>query len=602
MRTALHTVIMAGVMPVSTALAQDITVRAFLDRSTVGVNQQFVLSVEIAGTQQIESDPVLPDMSEFSIFLGNSTSTSMQIVNNRTTVSVTLQYRFQATKEGTFDIGSITVRASGEIYHTDPLTLTISTAPPAAPPSAGGERGDEPEIGADDLFVTVEVSKRRVWENEPVMVQYRIYTRVDVSSYSITRLPSTAGFWVEEFTDQQSPQVERVVRNGMQYATAVIRRVALFPTGPGTKTVEPMAIEAQVRVQRRSRDPFEDFFRGTSLLGTNVPVIVASEPVEIEVVPLPQGKPAGFSGLVGDLSIDAAVDKSQVATNEALTLTIRVAGEGNVRMVPEPEIAFPPDVEVYPPEVSQSVERRGGTVVGSKTFEYVLIPRAPGTATIPSVALGFLDADRGEYRVAATQPIDVTITGEAPAGPVIGGRIRSGIEPLREDIRFIEIAAPKFQERGRSPFTATFWSVLVVPLIAVGGAWGYRRHRDRLEGDVAYARRRRAGRVARRRLSQARSLMSVDTRREFYAEVARALQGFLGDKLNFAEAGLIKEDIRARLLERGVPAGAVDEYLECLDQCDRQRFAPTETSVGDMKSLLERTELSMADLDQGLVR
>jgi hypothetical protein len=602
-RTGLQVIVVAGLVPGSNVLAQGVAARAFLDRDAVGVNQQFVLSVEVTGTQQVETGPELPDMSEFSILLSSGTSTSMQIVNNRTTVSVTLQYRFQATKVGTFEIGSVVVQAAGETYRTDPMTLTVSAAPPQPPPVGGGERSDAAEIGADDLFITTEVSKRRVRENEPVVVEYRVYTRVSVTSYSVTRLPGTEGFWVEEFNRTQSPQVEQVVRGGVQYATAVIRKVALFPTGPGTKTIEPMSIEAQVRVRRRSRDPFEDFFRGAPLLGGNVPVIVASEPVQIEVLPLPDDRPSDFSGLVGEFTIDASVDKREVAANEAVTLTVHVAGEGNVRMVPEPRVAFPRDFEIYPPEVTQNVEFQGGSVRGDKTFEYVLIPRTPGDAKIPPITLSYFDANLGEYAVSATQPIDVVVTGEESVTPPgIGVRSRSGVEPLREDIRFIEIGPPRLKTKGRSPFTAAFWIVLLAPLAAVGGVWGLRKHRDRLEGDVAYARQRRATRVARRRLSSARSTMTIDTPREFHTEVARALEGFLGDKLNVSEAGFIKDDSRARLLQRGVPVETVDRYLDCLDECDRQRFAPAAVSLEGMQATLKRAEQSMADLDQELRR
>jgi hypothetical protein len=186
-------------------------------------------------------------------------------------------------------------------------------------------------------------------------------------------------------------------------------------------------------------------------------------------------------------------------------------------------------------------------------------------------------------------------------GPVIGGRSRRSIEQLREDIRFIRVAAPHLRPQHRLLFTQpAFWMMLFVPLGVVAGAWGFQRHRDRLEGDVAYARRRRASRVAKKRLGRAKSLLSPDSSREFYAEIARALQGFLGDKLNLAEAGLIKENVRTSLASRDVPQAAIDEYLGCIDVCDRQRFAPSEPNMGAMSAFLQRTERAMTELDQGL--
>jgi hypothetical protein len=583
------------------ALAQDVSVRAYLDRNQVGINQLFVLNVEISGTQEAESEPELPDLSTFATYLGSGTSTSMQMIGGRTTVSLTIQYRFQAAKEGAFEIGPVEVEAGGKTHRTEPLKITITTTPMPARPGARPE--ESIELEPEDLFVTAEVNRRTTYENEPVIVEYRIYTRVNVDSYSISRLPGTAGFWVEEFTESGSPRVERVVRDGVQYVTAPIRKVALFPTGPGKRTIEPLAIEAQVRVRRRSRDPFRDFF-GESLFGTRVPVGVASEPVDIEVLPLPaEGRPVDFSGFVGRLELSGSLDRAEAETNEAVTFRLRMKAEGNVRALSEPEIAFPADFEVYPPDVSENVDRSGNRVSGTKTFEYVLVPRAPGAKTIPTVELSYFDTSRRAYANAATKPLAVEVTGEAVEGPVVAGRARGGIEQLREDIRFIHIATPRFRRVDRSLFAAPgFWIVLLLPLLTVGGALGLRRHRDRLEGDVAYARHRRAGRMAKRRLADARSLRSAGTQREFYAEVGRALEGFLGDKLNLAEAGLITEEARAQLQARSVPAEAVDEYFACLGVCDRQRFAPSETSLDEMAAFLDRAARAMTRLNEELAR
>ncbi len=584
--------------------AQDITVRAYLSSRTVGLNQQFVLNIEVSGTQQVDAQPELPDLSDFSIYLGSGTTTSMQIVNGRTTVSVTQQHRFQATKEGTFTIGPAEVRAGGKRLRTESLTLTVSAAPPRGGPN---QRGDDATVDPNDLFIVAEVSRRRVYENQPVVVEYRIYTRVNVDGYNVSRLPSTTGFWAEEFPQEQSPQVEQVVRDGVQYASAVLRKVALFPTGPGTKTIEPLSIEAQVRVRRRSRDPMDDFFdrfgRG-SLFGTNVPVVVASQPVTVEVLPLPEsGKPRDFTGFVGTLSLSSSLSESNAETNKALTYRLRIAGDGNIRTLPEPTVRFPDDFEVYPPNVSQQIERHAGGVRGTKSIEYVVIPRVPGIKTIPSVRMTYFDPTRQAYATAATNPIELDVTGPALEGPIVASRTRGRVDPLRQDIRFIRVVTPEFRPAGKTVFEAPgFWLVLVTPLLGVLGAWGVRRQRDRLAGDVAYARHRRAGRLARKRLARARALLAEDTQRQFYAEMGRSLEGFLGDKLNVAEAGMIRDDVKRLLHGRGIPEAVVDEYFACLEVCDRQRFAPSEPNVDDMQAFLERSERAMTELNRELTR
>ena len=576
--------------------------RAFLSQNPVPLNGQFVLNVEISGTRDLNADPALPDLSAFAAYLGSGTSRSVQIVNGRMSTTVTIQYRFQATREGTFEIGPVTVPVDGRDLRTDPLTLEVSSAPAAG---AGGGRTAGGGIAPDDLFVTATLSDERVYVNQPVVVEYRIFTRVDVEGYTVARQPGTAGFWVEELAIPQA-RTEQVVRDGVQYASSVIRRAALFPTGAGSKRLEPLVLEAQVRVQRsRRRDPFGDPFGGffgDSLFGRPTPVSIASNALDLDVRPVPPGAPASFSGFVGSLAVSARVDRTAADTNDALTLRLDIGGAGNIRTLPEPSLNLPAAFEVYPPEMREEVEPTAGGVRGSRVYEYVIVPREPGRMTIPPVELAYFDPDRDRYAVASSDPITLTVVGDPGPAPILpGGRARTGADLQRQDIRFIRIAPPAFQVIGRSLFrSAGFWTVALLPLIALAGAVAVRRHRDRLAGDVAYARSRRASRVARRRLARAESLCSPDRHREFHAEVSRAMQGFLGDKLNVAEAGLIHDDIRAALAGRGVEAAVVDACLHCLERCDRQRFAPTEPDTAAMQAMLAEAGRAMTDLDAAL--
>lgn len=588
--------------------AQDVSARAYLSSSRVGVGQYFVLNVEISGTQRLDQEPRLPDMSDFASFVSSGSSTSVQIVNGRTTLSVTLQYRFQATTEGSFEIGPVGVSTNGQTLTTEPLEIVVSQRPPApsptpAQPPGGADTGGN-DITTDDLFVTAEPDKRRVYENEPVVVEYRIYARVPVTSYSVTELPGTAGFWAEEFEQNERPRAEQVVRDGQQYATALLRKVALFPTGPGTRTLEPLTVEAQVRVRRRSLDAFEDLFSRGSLFGSLVPIAVASSPVEIEVLPLPgEGRSADFTGFVGELDLSASLDRDSVETNEAVTLSIEVSGTGNLRALPEPDVDLPPAFEAFPPEVTERIRRDDRGVSGTRTYEYVLIPRVAGTRTIPTVRLSYFDLASGEYETATTDPLSLAVTGAATEATGVGGVARAGVEELRTDIRFIDIAEPRLVRTGRSLFReGAFWAVLLLPMAVVLGATGIRRHRSRLEGDVAYARRRRARRVARTRLAQAKALVARDDPREFYAEAGRALQGFLADRLNVSEAGMIRDEVGGHMTAGGVAEEVVAEYLACLAECDRQRFAPPLSDAGQRAAFLARVESAMGGLARELSR
>jgi hypothetical protein len=330
-------------------------------------------------------------------------------------------------------------------------------------------------------------------------------------------------------------------------------------------------------------------------------VAVSSDPLEIEVVELPaDGRPASFTGLVGTLDVSASVDRSQVDANEAVTLTVRVAGEGNLRSLPTPELDLDADFEVFEPEVSESLSRGDGRVRGSKTYSYVLIPRAPGTRTLPSVELGYFDPAARRYATAASEPITLEVTGDVASLPGTGRR--SGVETLRQDIRFIRLGNPGLRPAHRGLFDApAFWIVAFLPLVAAAGALGLRTHQDRLRGDVAWARDRRAAKVAHQRLSAARSMASRSDDRDFHGEVSRALRGFLADKLNVSEAGLMAEDAARRLGERGVPASVTSAYLACMESCDRQRFAPL-SGAGAREDLLTRAEEVLTGLGKALGR
>lgn len=585
------------------AAAQQVSARAYLSSNEVGVGQQFVLNVEVSGAQGMDQDPELPDLSSFSVYLGSGSSSSIQMSGGRTNITLTIQYRFQATSAGTFTVSPFEVRAGGGAFTTEPLTLTVSDAPVPPESSAGAGAADR-GIAPEDLFVEAVPSRRQMYENQPVVVDYRIFTRVNVSSYSITQLPPATGFWVEEYPPAGNPVIGQTVRDGMQYTTATIRKVALFPTGSGTRTLEPLGIEAQVRVRRRSAfDPFEDFFGRGSLLNSNISTAAASRPVEIEVLPLPGGRPENFTGFVGDLDVTANLDRDSVQVSDAVTLTVEVAGSGNLRMLAEPEVEIPPGFEAFPPEVTERVDRTDAGVSGTRTYDYVLVPRVPGVGAIPPVELAYFDPERETYEVAASGALAVEVTGVAADGPLGTGRVRAGVEELRTDIRFIQLGSPALVLANRTLFAhPLFWVTLLVPLAAVGGAAGLRRHRDRLHGDVAYARSRRAAKVAQRRLAEARKLADGEDVRAFYAEAGRALEGFLADKLNIAVAGMIRDEVRDRLAALGVDAQAAEPCMECLEECDRQRFAPPTASAEERARFLGRVETAMAAMAEHLAR
>ena len=593
----LLSVLLPGAGPLT---AQDISVRSYLNSGTVGVGSTFVVNLEVAGSQNLDSEPEIPDLGTFAAYLGSGSSSSMQIVNGRTTVSLTLQYRFQALEEGTFEIPSISLSVEGRDFETEAMEIVVSTAPPPDPVRSG-RTTEAAEVSPEELFITAETSRNRIREGQPFVVEYRIFTRVDVGSYSLTRIPEPSGFWVEELPLPNPPQVEQVVRDGQQYTSAVIRRVALVPTGAGERTLEPLGVEAQVRMRRQTLDPFESIFERSSLFGTVVPTTVLSNPISLEVEALPPGRPEPFSGVVGSLALTAALDRDSVDANQAVTLTVTARGEGNLKGIPEPALDLPMDFEAYPPEISESVQRSGEGLRGTKVWEYVLIPRAPGARTIPPVVSGYFDTATDSYRTASTEPQTLLVSGEILEGP--SALVRGGVETLREDIRFIHLGSARLSPSGHSVFSGSgFWTLLLLPMVGLLGALALRVHWDRLQRDPAYARRRKAGRVAHARLAEARRMAGGDTPKEFYAETARALRGFVSDKLNLSEAGLQISEAEAGLRGKGVSEPVVEEVSACLEHCDLQRFAPPKNDPSEEARFLDRVSTVMTELNREMGR
>ncbi|HSR50471.1 MAG TPA: BatD family protein [Acidobacteriota bacterium] len=583
--------------------AQDVRVSASLDRPVVGLNQTFTLSVEVRGAALGDIRPELPSVGEFAAFLGQSSSQRFEWVNGRSSQATTYDFTFRATKMGQHEIGPVRVTVGGNTYSTKPVNISIRQGPPAGSRPGLDRSGQRDLVSDSELFVRVQADRTRVYQNEPVVVEFKIYTAVPVNTYAITTPPSTPGFWSEEFDIPDQPQTRSQIVNGRSYTMATIRKLALFPTSAGSKTVGPMTVDAEVRLRTRrtgrGRDPFD--ILDSRLFGSRtVPKSMATDPLEIEVLPFPQqGRPDNFSGVAGRLRIQARTDRSEVPVNQAVTYRLTVSGSGNLRTLPQPEIDFPDDFQVYAPKVSESMDLEADPISGRKVFEWVLVPREPGTKTLPAVQMAYFDPVKEQYQTVSSDPVEVEVTGSADGPVLTSGRSRGQIRQLRQDIRFIKTQDPGFRVRNASPWqSGLFWIVALAPLAALAGAFGYRRHSDRLSADVAYARKRRAGRRARKRLSRARSLQKEETQKEFYAEVARALSGFLGDKLNIAEAGMLSEQVKPQLVDKGASRDLVEEYFDCIRTCDLKRFSPSDATPAEMEQFIGRAEKAMTRLDR----
>ncbi len=583
----------------------EIEISASVDKTVVGLDQAFTLTVEIAGEKANNvGDPQIPDISDFAAPLGSSgTSQNIQIINGQMSVSKSISFTYMATKLGKFTIPAAAIKLGDNVYSSQPISIEIVNA--AQPPqqrstSRQASAAAEEQITGDNLFLKVSANKRHVYVNEPLILSYKIYTRVSVTQYGINKAPETAGFWVEEFPLGNQPVTKEEIVDGKKFIIAEIKRMALFPTDAGIKTVSPMEIECDVRVQTRRRSIFDSFF-DDPFFGRTVRQVVSSKPVTIEVLPLPlEGRPANFSGLVGNFNLSANVDKQAVKTNEAISLNIKISGKGNIKMIPAPKVELPTDFEKYEPKVSENIDRAENSISGFKAYEYVLIPRHPGLQKIKPVTLSFFDVISAQYKTLRTPEIIINVEkGSDEFMTVTSGLSKEEVKLLGKDIRFIQLSAIPFSKIG-SWFYKTFYFILIllIPMIAVVASLGYRRHLDKLSQNVAYARSLKANQMAMKRLQKAKKLLSEKHQKEFYAEISNSMMGFLGDKFNIAAAGIITDKVEGLMRSRGVDEQVIKQYLSCLHICDYQRFAPSNARLDEMYQFFDQARQAIVALEK----
>jgi hypothetical protein len=595
--------LLVGALPLQ---AQNVSITASVDKTHISLNEDFTLIVEVSGDA---GEPKLPDMNAFAALAGTSSSQNIQIINGRMSSSRTYQYTFFARAAGKFTINAIEAEVKGQVYKSQPIEIEIApsssgSAAPQTPPGGRGQTGEPPPNLEGNLYLDAKVDRNRVFQNEPIVIRYKIYTRLNVSSYGISSAPNFSGFWVEEFPAPQQPRTYRETIAGQTYLVAEIKKTALFPQSVGKKNLDPLVIECEVQLpRRRSRDIFDDFFNDPFLARTSRQK-VSARPVEIEVLPLPEaGKPANFSGAVGNFSLAASVDRAQVKTNEAITLKVSARGAGNIKVLPQPQIDLPADFEIYDPKVSEKIDYSNDQISGSKTWEFVVVPRFQGSHEIKPVTLSYFDPRAKAYRVASTAPIALTVEKGAGdyAAPAGSGVSKEDVRLLGQDIRFIAKATLPFRPLREVLYTRPwFLMAAAAPLLALLFAFFYERHQEKLSTNVAYARSRKAGSMAQKQLATAKKLLQKNEEKNFYAEVQRALMGFLGNKLNVAEAGFITDDVERMLTERQVNAETIHQYLDCLHTCDFQRFAPAQSNGKAMQEFYEQARRAIEAMEKAL--
>jgi len=565
-------------------VAGDIDFTARVDRTTVGLGEQLTLTVTVTGTNAGRVPrprlPVLPDFDQLGT--NSSQSTSISFVNGRMTQQQTTSYIYYLSpkRTGGLSIGAARLEVGGEVYETQPIAVTVTKesqaqAPPPAAPGPGGfwdqfqRPPSQPSTpAADNVHVLASADRTTAYQGEQVTVSYSFYTRTRVGELQVAEMPSFSGFWVESVFDARELDYQEREYRGARYSAALIKKVALFPTRAGELTVGAMKMAGTVV------RPGGFFFESAE------PFLVSSSPITVDVKPLPDaGKPASFSGGVGQFELSARLDRDSSTGGEPVNLTVAVSGTGNIKLIGVPEVPRMAGVRMLDPETKDDVGSQTGRLKGTREFVYPIMPQADGRFSVPSIEMGFFDPEKQVYYTRTTPPLEFTVSGAGLRSEAAGAQT-GGVRVVGTDIVHIKpVRAAGLPPR---PVLAGWnaappaWSLgfypLGIALMVLGIVVG--RHRRRLEQDRGYARMRRSSGLVKKRLAEATAMLRQGREADFHAALDRAVLGYIGDRFNVEAQRMTGDELRAELTGRGVATGTAVELLDLIRTCDAARFSP----------------------------
>lgn len=573
---------------VCATFAQEVEFKASAPAQVI-MGRPFQLTYSV---NQRAKDLRAPEFVDFDYIAGpyTSQSSSTSFVNGKRTSSFTLTYTYtlMPNKEGTFTIPAATIKVDGEQYTSNGVRIAV--LPPDQPTTnqqsndnntgVTSQQRETANVTEGNIFLRTLVSKTKVHEQEAILLSYKLYfAGVDVAQFTNnTRLPEFKGFLKQEL-EVGEIQTELEHYNGRNYQTAILYRTLLFPQRSGDITIDPAQFEAVLRVQNRAqvRSIFDDFFGSY----TTVTKPLTASGITIHVSELPAGKPSGFSGGVGQFNINSRISNTELQANEAVTLTLTIQGVGNMKLLKTPAVDWPEGFEVYDPKVSNNFKNTISGVSGTKSIEYLAIPRAGGVYTIPPILFSYYDTQTDTYQTLATPEYTLNIArvaNEESNAAVVNNFVqKENIQQFGSDIRYIYTGdQPKFilQPSKLTFGSLAFWAWYAVPSLLAAIMFFIFRKQIKENADITRVRYKKANKVAQRRLKAAEKLLKDNNKEAFYEEIERAAWTYLSDRLSIPTAQLNKENIAQILSSKGVAQEVIAEVHRVLTTAEFARYAP----------------------------
>lgn len=556
-------------------------------KSVVTVGERFQLQYKMNAEGTGFKGPEIVDFNVLS-GPGTSTSSSVQIIGGQVTREVTYSFTYilAATRKGSFTIPPATINHGGRQYTSNAVIIQVTDGGQSAPAGQGQQQQGSEE--AIDVFLRATVSNSSPFLGEQIIISYKLYFNNQIAGHDgFQKISSFPGFWVKNlFPNQREIPTTTETIKGKQYNVAEIRRFALFPQRAGKIEIQPGETEISVRVRsdarRKTSDPFFDSFFNDPFFSSrhrDVSKLLSSNSLTIDVKPLPtKDKPADFSGAVGKFSLRSQIDQTEVKTNEPVSIKLTVQGAGNIELFDLPRFVFPPDFEVFDPEIQSDIKVTNSGVSGTRVFEYLVIPRNPGKFKIRPIEFSYFDLNQNIYVAERTPEYDITVERGDGASSVVtySGTVRQeGIQIIGTDIRHIKLPPYTFRPVGTFFFRSqSYYLMLIIPTLLLALVLIIWRKQMKKRGNAELMKNLRATKIARKRLKLAHKFMKNSQENDFYIEISRASWGYLSDKLNIPVAELSMDNIRTRLITKGTNEETINQFIETLNRTEYARFAP----------------------------
>ena len=549
---------------------------ATASKTNVGVGEQFEVDFTMNGGGTHFSPP---DFHDFDVLSGPNMESSFTSVNGVSTMSIGYGFILAAKKEGTFTIDEAAVVLNGHTLTTSPIKIKVKgQAPPQqAQQAQAAAPDDNPKIDTKDLskqiFVRAVTDKTKAYVGEQIKVYYKIYTRVGILGGQPDKAPDLNGFWNQDVPSKGTVWKSEVYK-GIRYNVATVKESMLFPQHAGDLQIDPLAITFMVELRLPSRNVLDDMYGNIKQMKYSS----KSQPITIHAMALPAaGKPADFTGAVGNYTVYTDVDKKELKANETLNYTVDISGTGNLNLINSPKITTPVDVEKYDPKTNDHIVVDSNGVSGSRQFSYLLIPRHQGNFTLNPVEFTYFNPSTQKYVTVPTKPFTIKVDkGDAQANvPAFNSSDQQDIKLLGSDIRYIKTSSADVFKNGEGFYDSALYYILLLlgPVLFIGAIF-YRRWMTEYNSDIVKVRSREASRMAAKHLAFAQKELTAGNRSAFYDAVAKGLYGYLSDKLNIPVSDLNKENIVTQLEARKLDSTIIKQLVDTMDLCEMARFAP----------------------------